>query len=124
MFLVDLVSWWYFKGWNAYFGDFKRRLSDTVDLFSFGEMFRTLFKPFRQISANASGEAIDSKISAFFDRLVSRFVGFFARLAIILAGMVVLIFEVVFGAVIGILWPVVPLMPIAGIVLFVVGVKL
>ena len=113
MFLVDLISWWYFRGWGIYFGDFKRRLSDTADMFSIGEMLMTLFKPYKQISAGA-----DSAV----DRLISRFVGFFARLTIIIAGVVVLIFEAVFGLLAAVIWPVVPMLPIVGIVLMVAGV--
>lgn len=113
MFLVDLISWWYLRGWGIYFGDLKKTLGDTTDMFSIGEMVRTLFKPYKQISAGA-----DSAI----DRLISRFVGFFARLVIILAGLILLAIEVIFGLLLAIIWPVVPMMPIVGVVLMVVGV--
>ena len=113
MFLVDLISWWYFRGWGIYFGDFKRRLNDMADTFSISEMLLTLFKPYKQISAGA-----DSAI----DRSISRFVGFFARLTIIIAGVVVLIFETVFGLLVAVIWPVVPILPIFGVVLMVTGV--
>lgn len=113
MFLVDLISWWYFRGWGIYFDDLRKKLGDTADMFSIGEMVRTLFKPYKQISAGA-----DSAI----DRLISRFVGFFARLVIILAGLILLAVEVILGLLLAIIWPVVPLMPIVGIILMVVGV--
>ena len=124
MFLTDMISWWYFKGWGVYFTGFKRKLEDTVDFFSISDMLRTLFMPYRQISAGASGEALDSKISAFFDRLISRIVGFFARLIVIFAGVIVLVLEGVVGIIVGIAWPVMPLLPVLGIILTVVGVVL
>lgn len=123
MFMVDLLQWWYFRGWGVFFSGLRTKLGDTADLFSIGDMFRTLFKPFRQISAGASGsEALDAKMAQFFDRLISRIVGMFARLTIILAGTVVLILELIFGTILMILWPVVPLLPVCGIVLMIMGV--
>ena len=92
-------------------------------MFSFGDMLRTLLKPYRQISAGvADSDALDARISAFFDRLVSRIVGMFARLTIIFAGIIVMILECVLGILMLILWPVVPMLPVFGIVLMVVGV--
>lgn len=118
MFLTDLIQWWYFCGWGLFFSNFKVRLSDTLDMFSFGEMLRTLFKPYRQISANASGSIVNRAI----DKLISRFVGMFARLTIILAGLIVMILEIVFGMIVMITWPVMPMLPIAGAILMVSGV--
>ena len=114
MFLVDLVSWWYLKGWGVYFGDYKRRLKDTIDFFSIGEMVKTLFKPYKQIAAGANSAV---------DRLISRFVGFFARVMVILAGLLALILEGIIGVVIAVAWLIIPLMPVAGIILAIVGVK-
>lgn len=125
MFLTDLISWWYFRGWGIFLANFKRKLGDTADMFSFGDMLRTLFKPYRQISAGAAdSDALDARISAFFDRLVSRIVGMFARLTIIFAGIIVMILECVLGILMLVLWPVVPVLPAFGIILMVVGVTL
>ena len=123
MFLTDLISWWYFCGWGVFLSSLKTRLSDTVDLFSFGDMLRTLFKPYRQISAGTTAsEALDVKIRIFFDRLISRFVGLFARLTIILVGIVALLLEIIIGGILVIIWPVIPVLPVFGIVLMIMGV--
>ena len=125
MFLTDLIQWWYFRGWGVFWTDFKTKLGDTADLFSIGDMFKTLFKPFRQISAGSIEDgALDAQVAQFFDRLVSRLVGMFARLAIILSGVIVLVFEMIIGTVIMIVWPVLPLLPVVGIVLCVAGVTI
>ena len=118
MFMVDLVSWWYFRGWSIFLSGLKKKLGDTFDTFSIGEMFRTLFKPYRQISAVTDGTAISSAI----DKLISRFVGMFARLILIIAGIIALILEAIIGLAITVIWPVVPILPVAGILLAVFGV--
>lgn len=118
MFMVDLISWWYFRGWGVFLSGFKNKLGDTVDLFSFSEMLRTLFKPYRQISAGADGPAVNVAI----DKLISRLVGFFARVTLLITGTVVLVMECLLGIVIAILWPVLPALPVLGIVLAVMGV--
>ena len=121
MFFTDLISWWYFRGWGIFLRNFRTKIGDTFDLFSIGDMMRTLFKPYRQIATNSTSE---SATSAFFDRLISRFVGMFARLFIILAGTITIIAEIIIGGVLAIVWPVVPLMPVVGVILTVVGVTL
>ncbi|MBP3899625.1 hypothetical protein J6D24_02375 [Candidatus Saccharibacteria bacterium] len=118
MFLVDLFSWWYFRGWGVFFEDFKKRLVDTVDFFSMKDMILTLFKPYRQIAAGAS----ETILGGALDRLISRMVGFFARVVILIAGCFVLILEVFCGIALVIVWPIVPLLPVAGIILSVMGV--
>lgn len=118
MLLVDLISWWYFRGWGIYFADLKRKLSDTVDTFSIGEMFLTLFKPYKQIAASSAGTGGSEVV----DKLISRLVGFFARLTIIIAGTAALILEAVFGLLLAVIWPVAPVLPIIGVVLMIVGV--
>ena len=123
MFMVDLVQWWYLRGWGMFLDGLKRKLQDSADFFSFGILARTLFKPFRQISAGASGDTAESKLAAFSDRLVSRVVGLFARLAIMIAGAVVMLVEIIVGGLIAIVWPLMPVLPIVCIVLAGMGVK-
>lgn len=122
MSVVDLFQWWYFCGWGVVWRDLKNMLGDTVDLFSIGQLIRTLFKPFRQISANTGGEAIDAKLAAFFDKLISRIIGAIVRIGIVLVGVLVIMLEVIFIMVMVIIWPFVPFLPIAGVMLAIAGV--
>lgn len=48
-------------------------------LFSVGLLLKTLFNPFRQISAAPVGGAAPVQLSAFFDKLFSRAVGMVVR---------------------------------------------
>ena len=89
-------------------------------------LFRTLFKPFRQISAESASanSSIDLKFQMFLDRLISRTVGFFSRLILILVGVILMICGGVLGLVLIVLWPIIPLLPIGGILLTILGVIL
>lgn len=124
MLASGLFSWWYFDGYKLFASKLWTKLGDTVDLFSIGSLLKTLFAPYRQISANASGVSIDDKIMAFFDRLVSRMVGGVARLGIILAGILVILIQFIAMILSLIAWPLLPMLPILFIMLFVSGVTL
>ncbi len=124
MFAVDLVTWWYAKGWGIFIDDFRHKLGDAADFFSIGQLFRTLFMPYRQISANANSETSGTRMNAFSDRLISRIVGFFVRLFVIIFGAATMLLELIIGTVFIILWPAVPILVIVGFVLSFLGVTL
>jgi hypothetical protein len=124
MLTAGLISWWYSDGYKLFASKIWTKLGDTIDLFSIGSLLRTLFAPYRQISANASGVSIDDKILAFFDRLVSRMVGGVARLGIVLAGAIVISIQFIGSVLSLIVWPLMPLLPVAFIMLFVTGITL
>lgn len=124
MFMVSLLQWWYFRGWGVFANGLKQKLRDSADFFSISQLLRTLFKPFRQISANTSEEMAGSKMAAFFDRLVSRIVGFFTRTFIIIFGSIAIILEASLGVIFIVLWPVAPLIIIVGISMTIMGVTL
>ncbi len=87
-------------------------------------LIRTLFKPFRQISADTAkaSSSLDLKFHMLIDRLVSRSVGFVSRLILLLAGCIILILSGLLSLILIILWPFIPLTPIIGITLTVSGV--
>ena len=113
MLAISFFEWWYSRGWSIYFQGFLARLRNMADSFSIGLLFKTLFQPFRQISATdgrktTAGEKI-------VDALVSRLVGFIVRIFIIIAGAISLILLAIGGVVLGLLWPAIPLMPLVGV---------
>ena len=89
-----LLQWWYVGGWRIFASGLRNRLRNTADLFSIGILFKTLFAPFRQISAVGDGA---SRWQAFLDRLFSRMVGGVVRLLIIQAGIITLVFQAIVG---------------------------
>lgn len=124
MALLYFFSWWYTGGWAFFLKQISEKLQHIVDAFSIKDLLKTLFQPFRQISANEHGRTIDAKIYVFFDKLVSRFVGFIARFCLIIAGTICLILASVIFVILCILWPLLPLAPIAGIILTITGFTL
>ena len=122
MLTTGLISWWYTDGFKLFAGKVFTKLGDTADFFSIFSLLKTLFAPYRQISANATGNSIDAKMMAFLDRLVSRLVGSVARLGIIIFGTIVLILQLVLSLVSLIFWPLLPVVPVACIILSITGV--
>lgn len=122
--MSGLISWWYSDGFKLFASKIWTKLGDTADFFSIDSLLKTLFAPYRQISANASGTSIDDKFMAFLDRFVSRLVGSVARLGIILFGLIVLILQLLGSAISLVLWPLLPVLPIICIFLSITGVSI
>lgn len=122
MFLVGLISWWYGHGWMGQLRRSLHRWSATVGVFSIGALLASLFAPFRQISAgSAQGAPVGAAIRAFFDQLISRIIGAIVRTVTILAGIVVIILQVVYESIVIVMWLLLPLFPVVGFILFATG---
>lgn len=116
MFLVEMISWWYGDGWKCRLLMGINRIKSSADFFSIKQMIVTLFEPFRQISASKKDGSINVIVQSFFDRLVSRFVGFFMRMTMIIAGVVTILSQVIYGCIIVFVWALVPLFPFVGLI--------
>lgn len=123
MVITKIFFWWYSRGWQAFIVKIRTALSNIIDFFSMSSLLRTLFKPYRQISAESasSSSSLDVKFRLMIDRLISRVVGFFSRLILLIAGTVTIILGGIFSLILIIVWPIVPLLPIAGIILSMIG---
>jgi hypothetical protein len=121
MFIVGMLSWWYGAGWIERAKLIRERIARTVDYFSINLLFKTLFSPFRQISAGKVNGPIGLKWRAFIDRTISRVIGAFIRIVIIVIGCVTIALYCIVGLVTMIIWAVVPLFPIIGFLLFISG---
>lgn len=122
MFLVGFFSWWYGRGWVGQWRRIADRFRRTLDFFSVGQLLSTLFAPFRQISAGGAGQpGMGAALRAFFDRLISRVIGAIVRLGTILVGILVIFLQAVYEVIIMVVWWFLPLLPIAGLVMFAVG---
>lgn len=111
--MLNLLSWWYSAGWANFLHRIGERLANLIDFFSIDLLFKTLFAPFRQISAGAN---------KIIDRLVSRIVGAFVRIFIIIAGIVCIGITALISFILIIIWPLIPLAPIVGAIISIVGV--
>ena len=126
MAIAEMFLWWYSSGWKVFVGKLKTALSSITDFFSMGSLVRTLFKPYRQISAEVArdGASLDIIFHMFLDRLISRIVGFFSRLTLLFVGIIIIIFGSIFSLILIILWPIIPLLPVVGIILTAIGVTI
>ena len=122
MFLVGLISWWYGRGWVSQWKRIAHRFALTLEFFSIGQLFMTLFAPFRQISANTVGDgSFGSSIKAFGDQLISRIIGSLIRFFTIIFGLNVIVLQAIYELVIMIAWWFLPLLPIIGFIMLAIG---
>lgn len=121
MFILGVLSWWYGAGWRQRVSMLREHIAATTDYFSIDLLLRTLFAPFRQISAGKVQGPIGVQMRAFFDRLVSRIIGATVRLFMIIFGIIAIMLHVLIGGFIVAAWAVIPLAPVIGIILFVMG---
>ncbi|MEI6850602.1 MAG: hypothetical protein WCK26_01385 [Candidatus Saccharibacteria bacterium] len=121
MFLVGILSWWYGVGFISGVKNIKERFAISIDFFSLGLLFKTLFAPYKQISAGNVSGPIGDQMHAFFDRTVSRLVGSFVRTFMIIFGLVAMFAQAVFGVLFLFIWLVIPFLPAIGLIIMVIG---
>ncbi|MBQ6461062.1 hypothetical protein IJJ36_01350 [Candidatus Saccharibacteria bacterium] len=126
MAIIDMLSWWYTTGWGVFTRKLGNLFASLADFFSISSLLRTLFQPYRQISAGetSANASLDSKFHAFIDRLISRCVGFVSRLLILVVGFIIITVSGTIGIVTIVIWPLIPCLPIAGIILTCTGFML
>ncbi len=121
--VADLLFWWYSGGYRFFLEKLLEKLKNTADFFSISSLLRTLFSPFRQISAEGTSSlALDVRFRAFLDRLFSRFFGAFVRIFIIFFGLIALALQSFLSLVLILLYPFLPLAPLACVALYFNGV--
>lgn len=123
MLVLDMLHWWYSRGFLELIGGLKERLRNAADFFSIGLLMQNFFSPYRQISAQGtSSSALSDRLQAFSDLLISRVVGAVVRFFILIFGIIVIVLQITMGLVAIIVWPLIPMVTIGGVVLFFAGV--
>ncbi len=117
MHVLAFVRWWYGVGWMSQLSAVQLHLRKVSDYFSLSLLVRNLFQPFRQISAGSVRGGFDIQFRAWLDRLISRFVGAIVRFFMIVTGCVWWLLGVLAGGVWLLFWPLLPLLPVLGLVL-------
>jgi len=118
---MAFFSWWYTEGWQRQMQRVVERIVMLMDVFSIDLILRTLFMPFRQIDADRVNGPLGVQLRAFIDKLVSRIIGAMIRFAVLIAGCISIAVGCVVGAVYLALWPVLPMLPVAGLILSLQG---
>lgn len=121
MAFVGILLWWYTDGWRQTIRAVRARLISLFDYFSIDILLRTLFSPFRQISAGNVDGALEVKMRAFVDQLVSRMVGGAVRSIVMLVGLVAILLSTVGGVAYILLWALMPIAPIVGLIMALIG---
>jgi hypothetical protein len=114
MVIMSMFLWWYSSGLLGQFKRIKSMLARINDQFSIPLLLKTLFQPFRQISAERVDGAIEDRIRAWFDKLISRLIGGFIRTVVMIVGIVCLLLALVLSLLRIIFWILAPVIPFGG----------
>jgi hypothetical protein len=115
MLVVAFFSWWYGSGWAQVAASLGRRLRGVTNAFSTGQLFKTLFAPWRRI-ITYPGASLPEKFGAWGDNLFSRTVGFVVRLLVLFIAELTLIIIGVLTVIEIAVWPLLPIAIPASIV--------
>ena len=119
--VTSLLRWWYTDGWRKRVLLVSHRLDGTLDYFSMDLLLKTLFSPYRQISAGKVEGSLEVQLRALVDKLFSRVIGAFIRLIILLVGVITILLTVIIGFLMLVVWALIPLLPVIGAILTVIG---
>ena len=122
MFLVGIFQWWYGEGWRRHARLSGLGILRMADFFSIGLLARTLFSPYRQISAGRVRGPLPVQLRAFADRLFSRVIGGVFRTILIFVGMIAIAGRAAWTGISLVVWTILPLTPLIGVVLWRLGV--
>jgi hypothetical protein len=118
MLAVDLMMWWYTKGWGELIKRLISFVRKVVTTFSVPILLRTLFSPWRRIISYGD-ESVVAGMRAALDNLISRFVGFGVRCVVLLTSIISVVIITITGTAVVILWP---LTPVVAIYLIIKGI--
>ena len=121
MFIVGMFSWWYGDGWRQRITMSRDNLVAVYDYFSLDLLVRTLFSPFRQISAGKVRGPLGVQVRALLDNLISRSIGGVVRLIVLVIGSITLLLSCLVSGLVIVVWPFVPILPLIGVVLAIAG---
>lgn len=123
MLAISMLQWWYSQGWKNTSTKLTNRLKNAADFFSIRLLVGNLFAPFRQISAGGEASTPDMWLSVFFDKLLSRVIGAFIRIFLLIVGIVTIILQAIWGVFLVIIWPLLPLAVVGCLFLALIQVK-
>lgn len=121
MAIFSIFSWWYGRGFQEQLGRIRDMFASIYDYFSIDLLLKTLFAPFRQISAGKVRGPIGVQLRAFADRLFSRLIGAVVRLFMIVFGVAACLIAGLVAAIGIVLWLVIPVAPALGLIVSLTG---
>lgn len=121
MVIVGIIGWWYGRGLRLQIERLLNRVMSVYDYFSIDLLLRTLFAPFRQISAGHVRGPLAVQLRALGDRLFSRLIGAVVRCIMIVIGAAACIVILVIALLGLVLWLVAPVLPVVGFIISLTG---
>ena len=106
MFIVELLGWWYGRGWLWSLQQINTRLQRIGRVFAVRMLLKTLFSPWKQITSPSS---FHNFFQAAADNAVSRIIGFIVRSTMLFIALLWSIITIVSGVVFVLIWPLIPL---------------
>lgn len=119
--ITEMFRWWYTVGWRGRAKKIAVGLDGIIDYFSMDLLVKTLFSPYRQISAGGVDGSLEVKLRAFADKLFSRLIGAAIRLIILVVGAITIFLQTLIGLLFLLGWGLMPVLPIIGLVVSVKG---
>lgn len=107
MLVFGFLRWWYGPGWRDMANRVLKRARRTYSNFSISTLLRTLFLPWRRIITPPGG-SLGERVRALADNMVSRGVGFSIRIIALLTAIIMIVFTLIAGAVMVLIWPFLP----------------
>lgn len=107
MLIVGFFAWWYGRGFLELFSYIGTLLSSVWQKFSVTTLLKTLFAPWRRITAGG-GRTMQDRSQALLDNLISRLVGFTIRFFVIIAALFSMLVLLIVGLILIIGWPLAP----------------
>ena len=116
-----MLNWWYTDGWSARLRKSKQSIGGMTEFFSIGQLAKTLFSPFRQISAGKVNGPVGVQLRAFVDQLISRAIGGVVRFFVILFGLIAIVATALVQFIVVLFWLLMPLVFVGGFIMAVIG---
>lgn len=122
MFIVDLLGWWYSRGWAwAARHLFITRTIRVIRFFSVPDLLKTLFSPFRQDALRLKNAPIGIRLQVLGMNFISRIFGFLIRSCLIIIGLLSAVSNALLGIIVVLIWPLLPLSPLVAILCIMIG---
>ncbi len=102
------ILWHYTKAWKDIARIVGNYLWFTVNFFSIGLLFKTLLSPWRRLNVSSGRHGEESMFGAFVINTLMRLIGFFARLFVIVAGIISCAAVIAGGLALLVIWLLLP----------------
>lgn len=113
-----ILRWWYGTLPGMLRKRFQLSLAALADFFSFGDLARTLFYPWKRDIYTAQNQPLGKILEAWEMNLMSRLIGFVIRSSVIIGGGIIFLFSIALAV---LLWVIIILAPALLLILLFLG---